>query len=226
MSSSRHTLGTFDAALNALRADLFMMASLAERSLERAARGFFSRDEDLCNNVIADDEEIDALEVQIDRAGMELITRFQPVATDLRAVVSSMRISSNLERVGDQCVTIARRAKKLILEPELDDIHCLDRMFEITRGMLSDCIRAYADGDIELARTLKTRDRELDALNHQVSDTFVSDMQTKPEHVKGYLGLIFVARALERIGDHATNIGEDTVFALSAQDIRHTGAAS
>src|SRR5438093_943921 len=109
MIAHKHILGTFDEALGSLRNNVLMMAGLAERSLERAMKGLTERDDDICANAIADDEEIDQLEIQIDKDGVDILLRFQPVASDLRRVVSAMKLSSNLERIADQATNIARR---------------------------------------------------------------------------------------------------------------------
>src|SRR5580693_8636207 len=113
MIATKHILGTFDESLAALRNNVLMMASLTERSLERSMKGLFERDDDICATTIADDEEIDQLEMQIDKDGVDILLRFQPVASDLRRVVSAMKLSTNLERMGDQATNIARRARKL-----------------------------------------------------------------------------------------------------------------
>ena len=115
-----HILSTFEEALRSLRNDALMMASLTERNLENTRKGLFDRDEDWCNTVIADDEEVDTLEVQIDREGINVMLRFQPVASDMRDVISTMKLSVNLERIADQAVNIARRARKLIARPAVD----------------------------------------------------------------------------------------------------------
>src|SRR5438552_13716814 len=119
MIASRHILGTFDEALASLRNNVLMMSSLTERSLERAMKGLFDRDDDLCANAIADDEEIDQLEMQIDKDGVAILLRFQPVASDLRRVVAAMKLSSNLERMADQASTIARRVRKINVDEPL-----------------------------------------------------------------------------------------------------------
>src|SRR5436309_12405026 len=119
MTQSKHILGTFDEALATLRNDVLMMAGLAERSLDRAIKGLFQRDDNLCANAIADDEEIDQLEKQIDKDGFEILLRFQPVGSYLRRVVSAMKLSSNLERRAYQATTIARRSRKLNQHPPL-----------------------------------------------------------------------------------------------------------
>src|ERR1051325_4787201 len=111
MSPHKHILGTFDEALGGLRNNVLMMAGLTERSLERAMKGLFNRDDNLCANAIADDEEIDQLEKQIDKDGVDILLRFQPVASDLRRVITAMKLSPNIERVADQATNIARRAR-------------------------------------------------------------------------------------------------------------------
>lgn len=226
MSDGKHILGSFDEALEALRNNVLMMASLAERNLANAGKGLFDRDDDPCNVVIADDEEIDALEIQVDREGVSLLTRFQPVASDLRRVITAMKSSTNIERIADQAVNIARRARKLNAHPRLEVVQSLEPMFAHATSMFADAIKAYADDDAELARGLKARDKDLDEMNRAFARTCTQQMASEPSSVKGYLNLIFIARFLERIGDHATNFGEDTVFAVEAEEIRHTQSAA
>src|SRR5438105_6142178 len=121
MIAPKHILGTFDEALATLRNDVLMMAGLAERSLDRAIKGLLQRDDNLCATAIADDEEIDQLEKQIDKDGVDILLRYQPVASDLRRVISAMKLSPNIERVGDQATSIARRARKLNQHPPLPE---------------------------------------------------------------------------------------------------------
>src|ERR1044071_350580 len=121
MIAPRHILGTFDDALGSLRNNVLMMSSLTERSLERALSGLVRRDDDLCLLAIADDEEIDQLEKQVDKDGVDLLLRFQPVASDLRRVVSAMKLCGNLERMADQAVSIARKSRKLNQPPPLPE---------------------------------------------------------------------------------------------------------
>src|SRR5438046_4902963 len=138
LSESKHTLGTFEHALENLRNNVMMMASQTERSLNRALKGLMDRDDKLSALAIADDEEIDQLEKQIDKDGIELLLRFQPVASDLRRVVSAMKLSSNLERIADQATTIARRARKLNQHPPLPEIELMRPMYEHAMSMLKD----------------------------------------------------------------------------------------
>ncbi|MDX2080547.1 MAG: phosphate signaling complex protein PhoU [Terrimicrobiaceae bacterium] len=224
--STRHILTDFDSALESLRTSVLMMASLTTRNLDNARRGLFERDEDWCNTAIADDEEIDALEIQVDRDGIEIMLRFHPYASDLRSVIAAMKMSVNLERVADQAVGIARRARKLNGRDPLPEVAGLEPLFKHASAMFQDAIRAYAENDPELARTLKPRDRELDEMNRDYANRITELMPKNPDLIHGYLELIFIARFLERIGDQSTNIAEDTVFAVIAEDIRHASPLS
>lgn len=221
-STPTHILTNFEEALRALRNDVLMMASLTERNLENTRKGLFERDEDWCNTVIADDEEIDTLEVQVDREGISVMLRFHPLASDMRNVISTMKLSVNLERIADQAVNIARRGRKLIARPEVTEIFELQPLFSFAELMVKDAVRAFANRDIELARALKERDRQLDEMNRTFAEKITNQMGDNVELIPSYMDLIFIARFLERIGDQAKNIGEDTVYAISAEDTRHT----
>ncbi len=221
MIAPKHILGTFDEALGNLRNNVLMMASLASRSLENALNGLQQRDDDLCATAIADDEEVDQLEKQVDKEGIDLLLRFQPVASDLRRVVAAMKLCSNLERMADQAVNIARKARKLNRHPVLPETDLIDPLREHAMAMFKDSIDAFVREDIELGRSLKARDRLLDELNRNASRQLVERMAQDPEQLRGYLNLMFIARHLERVGDHATNIAEDAVYAAAAEDIRH-----
>jgi phosphate transport system protein len=218
-----HTLSNFTTALDHLRSSVLTMSSLTQRNLKNALMGLFERDDDWCNDCIVEDEEIDMLEMRIDREGFDVMSRFQPVASDLREVISSIKIGANIERVADQAVNIARRARKINEAPELPEIHSLDEAAALAQGMFDDALRAFAERNAQLAVELKARDKELDRLNREVTDSLVNRMQDDSVNLPAYLNLIFVSRCLERIGDHSCNIAEDVVFAVRAEDIRHLG---
>lgn len=222
MDPTRHILTNFEAALENLRKDVLMMSSLTTQSLENARKGLFERDEDWCNTVIADDEEIDALEIRVDTDGINIIMRFHPFASDLRNVIAAMKTSVNLERAADQTVGIARRARKLLAFSQLPETARIEPLFIAAGNMFRDAIKAYADGDIELARTLRMRDKHLDESNRAFAETLTELMPGNPDSIRAFLELIFIARCLERIGDQAKNIAEDTIYAVEVQDIRHT----
>jgi phosphate transport system protein len=221
MIAAKHILGTFDELLASLRNNVLMMAGLTERSLERAMKGLLDRNDDLCATTIADDEEIDHLEKQMDKDGVDILLRFQPVASDLRRVVSAMKLSTNLERMGDQATTIARRARKLNQHPALPEVELIRGMYEQAMSMFKDSVDAFVREDVDLGCAVVARDEKLDELNHEASRKLIERMAKDPDQLRGYLNLIFIGRCLERVGDHATNIAEDAVYAAAAQDIRH-----
>ena len=221
MMEPNHILATFDEALTSLRNNVLLMSSLTERSLNRAITGLLKRDNDLCAIAIADDEEIDQLEKQVDKDGIDLLLRFQPVASDLRRVVSAMKLSSNLERMADQATNIARRARKLNQHPMLPEAELIRPMYLHAMSMFKDAIDAFVRGDVNLARSVVPRDEGLDDMNRTTGRRLIERMAEDPEQLRGYLNLIFISRCLERVGDHATNMAEDAVYAVAAEDIRH-----
>jgi phosphate transport system protein len=226
MIASKHILGSFDEALASLRNNVLMMGGLAERSLDRAIRGLLQRDDNLCTTAIADDEEIDQLEKQIDKDGVDLLMRYQPVASDLRRVISAMKLSPNIERVGDQATNIARRARKLNRHPALQELELIGPIQACAMAMFKDSIDAFVREDVDLARAVVARDRELDDMNRAANRRLTERMVQDPDQLRGYLNLIFISRCLERVGDHATNIAEDAVYAAAAEDIRHQTVAA
>jgi phosphate transport system protein len=221
MLSAPHILVSFGDALDSLRSDTLMMASLAERGLRNAMACLLQAESERCNIAIADDEEIDTLEKKIAQDGVEVLTRFHPVASDLRRVVGSIRMSGNVERVGDQAVKIARRTRRLIEDPPLGEIQLLRQVWTQAQPLFSDSVRAYANGDIQLARTIRDRDRKLDEMNQLLAVELTTAMADQPDHIADYLNLLFIGRHLERVGDHAKNIAEEAIYVHEAEDIRH-----
>jgi phosphate transport system protein len=226
MIAAKHILGSFDEALGSLRNNVLMMAGLTERAFDRAMTGLLERNDDLCANAIADDEEIDQLEIQIDKDGIDLLLRFQPVASDLRRVVAAMKLSPNIERVADQATNIARRARKLNRHPPLKEIEWIEPIYAHALSMFKDSIDAFIREDVALARAIIPRDEELDEMNALTGKRLIERMAHDPDQLRGYLNLIFISRCLERVGDHATNIAEDAVYAAAAEDIRHQSTAA
>jgi phosphate transport system protein len=221
IESNRHILGTFDEALRSLRNNVMTMATLTERNLNNAMEGLLNRDDERSALAIVDDAEIDELEKQIDKEGIDVLLRFQPVASDLRRVVSAIKLNSNLERVADQAVSIGRRARKLNQHPPLNELQLIEPMHLHAIDMLRDSVEAYMRENADLAREIKPRDKILDQMNAAAGRALTQRMADDPKQLRGYLNLMFVARCLERVGDHATNIAEDAVYAVAAEDIRH-----
>jgi phosphate transport system protein len=219
---SKHIISSFDNALYGLKNDILMMSSLTDRIFQTAVEGLLNRDSDLCSQVVEDDDEIDTLEKRVDLDGINLLLRFQPVASDMREVISAMKIGTSLERIADQSVTIARRAKRLNARPAMRELALLEPPYRLALVIFRDSIRAFADGDYENARTLKLKDRELDVLTDDVTGKLVERVAHELQFVRSYLDLIFVARAFERVGDYSANIAEDSFWRDQAEDIRHT----
>lgn len=202
-----------------------MMASLSQRNLENVRRGLLERNSDLCNEAVGKDDEVDELERQVDREGMELILRYAPVASDLRQVLRSMKVATDLERVSDQAVGIAKRARKLNKQTEVAATKTMEPVFDLACQLLRDSVRAFSDGNIELARTVIAGDGELDNLHKEVLKQLTSLMEEDLDNLRIYLHLTFVVRFLERVGDHAVNIAEELVFIEGGSDIRHLKAS-
>jgi phosphate transport system protein len=221
MNVNSHSLAFFDTALRELRNSLLTMSSIAQRNLESAGRGLLDRNSTLCSLVIGDDDEVDDLERLIDREAMEILLRFSPVAQDLRVVLASMRIASNLERVSDQAVTIARRARKMNKQPEAALCKTIEPVLQMSKELIRDSMKAFAEGNVPLALSVISRDRELDRRHRALTKEFTRAMEVDPGNIRTHLHLTFIVRAFERVGDHAVNIAEDVVFIEQGEDIRH-----
>lgn len=216
-----HIFRDFDVAISALRTEVLAMAAQARYNLERAITALIERNVELANAVIADDDEVDELERKIDRLGVDILVRFHPVATDLRLVVSSMKISMNLERISDHATNIAKRAKKISAGPELQEVTLIEPLYQLADRLLRDAISAYSDRNAALGASLHGRDKELDKLHHETNALYGSRIEETVGHSQEYLHLILIVRSLERVGDLASNIGEDAVFMEAAKDLRH-----
>ena len=216
-----HILHDFDQSISSLRAEVISMAGKARHNLERAVRALLQRNIDLANAVIADDDEVDEHERHIDKLGMEMLVRFHPLASDLRLVVSSMKISMNLERISDHATNIAKRAKKISSSQELQDATLIEPVYTLADQLLRDAIASYSEQDSALGASLHARDKELDRVYKEASATFASRIEQSAGRSQDYLHLILVLRSLERVGDLAVNVGEDAVFLGTARDMRH-----
>ena len=205
-----------------LKESLLAMASHAESAVTRAMRALVERDDALARSVVEDDNIIDQFEVEIDDIAIHLLAK-APVATDLRLTTVAMKISQNLERVGDSAVTIARRAIDLDTEQQLKPYVDLPRMATMALEMLRDAISSFINRDPDQARGVIPRDKEVDNLNRQLHRELSSFMVERPATITRCLNLMVISKCLERIADHATNIAEDVVYLYEAIDIRHSG---
>ena len=215
----------FDMELDGLKQKLLLMASHAETAVNRAVQALVQRDAGLAQHVKEDDRVIDQFEVEIDEFAIQLLTK-APLATNLRLVTVAMKISQDLERVGDEASKIAKRARDLSLEPPVKINLDLPRIANLAVDMLKAALDAFVNRDSATARAIIPRDKEVDALNKQIHAALVQHMEENPDTIGRCLHWIVAAKSLERIADHATNVAEDVVYLCEAQDIRHTGVKS
>lgn len=205
-----------------LKESLLAMASHAESAVTRAMRALVDRDDALAQKVEADDNVLDQFEIDIDDTAIHLLAK-APLATELRLITVAMKISQNLERVGDEAVTIARRAIDLNTEPQLKPYVDLPRMATMSLEMLRDALTAFVNREPERARQVIPRDSDVDDLNRQLHRELSSYMVERPATISRCLRLMVISKAIERIADHATNIAEEVVYLYEAKDIRHAG---
>ncbi len=211
----------FDADLDDLRGRLLRMGSLCEEMVHYAVKVVVEREESYLGDVQEWERQVNALHIEIDEVCLRLIALHQPAADDLRLIAAAIKINSDLERVGDQAVNIAETGVYLCKEPtiKLGDI---PRMVEVAAGMLKDALDAFARGDVELAREVIQRDDEEDRLKSQTFNELVHLMQRDASAIQRGMDIILIARNLERIADHATNVAEDVIFMVLGKDIRHS----
>jgi phosphate transport system protein len=211
----------FQEELQQLQARLLAMGGLAEDRVRAAIDGLVSRDRSAIDDVLANDAPINQLHVEIDNRCFTLLALHQPMAVDLRAIVSAVKINTDLERVGDLAVNIAEAATRYLKHPAVKELIDIPRMARIAQTMLRDALDAFVRRDIQLAQAVLDQDDELDGLKTQVFRELLTYMLQDPSTIEPALDLILVSRHLERIGDHATNVAEDVIFMVSAKDVRH-----
>ena len=212
----------FEQELARLKERLLTMASHAEASVTGAVQALIKRDDDLARKVKEDDSILDRLEIEIDEMAIGLLAK-APLASDLRLITVAMKISHDLERMGDEATTIARRSLELSQEPQLKPYVDVPRMAETGLKMMRDALDAFVHRDPAKARAVIPRDKEVDLLNKQLHRELVGFMVERPETISRCLNLMVISKSLERVADHATNIAEEVVYLYEALDIRHTG---
>jgi phosphate transport system protein len=211
----------YDEEMTRLKDNLLAMASRAESAVARSIRALVERDDALARQVVDEDNVIDKFEIEIDDNVIHLLVK-APLATDLRLTMVAMKISQNLERVGDAAVTIARRAIDLGAEPQLKPYVDIPRMATMSLEMLRDAITAFISREPEKARRVVPRDADVDDLNRQLHRELSSFMVERPSTITRCLHLMVISKTLERVADHAANIAEEVVYLYEAVDIRHT----
>jgi phosphate transport system protein len=211
----------FERDIEELKERLLWMGSLAERAIHQAMQAVFESDEKMARTVLSEEDAINELQIEIDDRVVHLLALQQLMATDLRFVLAAARINNDLERIGDQAVNIAQSAERIMRHPRVKPYVDLPRMSELAEGMVRDSLNAVVRRDVDLARSVLTRDDQVDALRDQIFRELLSYMMGDSALVFPSFELILVAKNIERIGDHATNIAEDVIYMVAGHDVRH-----
>lgn len=218
-----HTSREFERELRMLREKLLSMGGRAERQIARAVQSLAQRDDDVAAQVIAEDARIDRDEKEIDELAFLILARRQPVASDLRFVMFALKIVTDLERIGDLAVNIAKRERDLSRFPPSPAYPRIELLAEKVLAALQGALDAFTSSDVERAQQVIAGDREIDALNLHVIADVVSTEPSNVQDVARSLAISSVSRYLERIGDHATNIAEMVIYFVRGRDVRHHG---
>jgi phosphate transport system protein len=221
-SGIKHHLPGFDQALDTLREDVTLMANLVSRNLANARAGFGERDEDFSAAVIADDDEVDLLEKQVDRLGTDILMRYQPMITDLRTVLATIKLSNILERASNHAVSIARRSRKLAEDPSpADERESLLTHFDAVVRLFSEAVLAFRDVDAVVAGRVLGRTESLASAGREFVENFTERLEERPFGSRTYVSLMAVAQSLEEITYLAEHIANEIVYIAEARDIRH-----
>ncbi|HEX3718088.1 MAG TPA: phosphate signaling complex protein PhoU [Verrucomicrobiae bacterium] len=210
----------FDDELAAFKEKLLTMGSYAESAVSQAVQAVTDRNDKLALQVQENDDIMDQFEIEIDDMAINLLAK-APLASDLRLITVAQKISQNLERVGDEATTIARRAVELNQEPALTAHIDIPRMAGLALGLLKESLDAFVNKQPEKARAVVPRDKEVDAINRQLQRELTGYMMENPATISRCLKLMTVSKSLERVADHAANIAEEVVYLCEARDIRH-----
>jgi phosphate transport system protein len=212
----------FDAELETFRSQLILMGETAIEQVRGAMKALVESDPKLADRVIADDNRLDKLEVEIDDEAVRYMNLRAPIASDLRLVIVGMKASHDLERVGDEATSIAKRAIRLSAEPPLKPYIDLPAMATMAMEMLRDALDCFLQVDEAKAIAICKRDADVDKLNRQLYRELTSFMVEKPETISRAIELMFISKSVERIADHATNIAEEMIYLSHGKDVRHS----
>lgn len=211
----------FDEQLAELKNRLVRMGTLAEAMIDRAVRSLIGRSADLHPGVFRDEQSVNELHIEVDERVISLIALQHPVAADLRIVVMTSKIAGELERIGDQAVNICQNTAELLRYPPLKPLIDIPLMAEIARRMLRESLDAFVRQDAALAQKVLDTDDEVDAFKNQIFRELLTYMMSDPGTIPRALALILISRNLERVGDHATNVAEEVIYAAQGRDVRH-----
>ena len=211
----------FDKELDELKRKLIHMAALAETMIDKTIGALVNRDERPAGKVPEYEEELNRLQIEIDEAALTLLATRQPVASDLRFIVAATKINGDLERIGDLAINITENVRVLAEQPPLKPLMDIPRMADLARKMVRESLEAFLREDPLLAQAVIMTDDQIDGLRNQVVRELLTYMMSDPTAIERAMALILIARHLERIGDHATNIAEDVIYMIQGRDVRH-----
>jgi phosphate transport system protein len=221
MDVRQHTDRHYDAELKELNLKILEMGGLVEKQIEHAITGLVERNDELCRATIERDHTVNRMDVEIDDICIRLLALHQPAAKDLRLITTGLKITTDLERIGDIAVNLCERALELNREPQLKPFIDIPRMAEVAQTMLRQSLDAFVNENVELALTVCRNDDVIDQLTDQLFRELISYMVEAPQTITRAIRLLFIAKYLERIADHATNIAEMIVFTVKGKSIRH-----
>ncbi len=216
----------FHQELDELKHRILAMAGMSEQAIDLAVQAYSQRDLALCQRVLNNEDAINRAEREVDEFAIDLLAMQQPMAIDLRFILAVIKINADLERVGDQAVNIVQRVMNMIELPAHELPVDIPAMASRVRSMVRDALRSFIEGDTDLAKHVLEADDEIDRMNHEAFANLSSFMQKKPEGAVQALDALSIARNLERVADHATNIAEDVIFWVRGADVRHGAGQS
>ncbi len=215
----------FHQSLDDLKEKLLVMAGMAEQAIQRSIEAYRTRDLSICELVFRAEPSINRLEREIDQMALDLLAMEQPMAIDLRFILSVIRINADLERVGDQAVNIAVRVREMGAFANIDLPVDIPKLASLSSAMVRKSLQSFIEGDAELAESVLRLDDEVDEMNDAAFYALSTLIKEKPELTPQSLNALIIARNLERVGDHATNIAEDVIFWVRGADVRHSNNA-
>jgi len=216
----------FHQELDELKHRILAMAGMAEQAIDLSVQAYTQRDPALCQRVLFNEAAINRAEREVDEFAIDLLAMQQPMAVDLRFILAVIKINADLERMGDQAVNIAQRVQHMIEYPASELPVDIPAMAARVRAMIRDALRSFIEGDTELAKHVLEADDAIDDMNHEAFATLSGHMQSHPDGAVQALDALSIARNLERVADHATNIAEDVIFWVRGADVRHGAGQS
>jgi len=211
----------FHKSLDDLKEKLLVVAGMAEQSIQRAVEAYRTRDLSICDLVDRSEMAINRLEREIDQMALDLLAMEQPMAIDLRFILAVIKINADVERVGDSAVNITERVRDLQVYPAVELPIDIPRMANLAAGMVRRALHSFIEADAQMAESVLSMDDSVDKLNETIHFALLNVMKEQPEHTPQALDALVIARSLERVADHATNIAEDVIFWVKGFDVRH-----